>query len=217
VTTLVAGLVLGLAGSLHCVAMCGPLVGVVSPVFGRRVAPALWYQSGRLGSYVIVGAIAGLVGAAADLAGVARGLSVVAGVVMLLMAVGQAARSQTRLGGWWTRQLTRALSAVAGARGAHPTVSAFGAGVVNGALPCGLVYAAAMAAATTGGALEGTVVMLAFGAGTLPVMLGMWTAAARVPAVVRERLRGFTPAALAVVGVILVLRGFAGATQQHMH
>ncbi|MCC7044757.1 MAG: sulfite exporter TauE/SafE family protein [Acidobacteria bacterium] len=215
-TTLAAGLVLGLAGSLHCVAMCGPLVGVVSPVFGRRVTPALWYQSGRLGSYVTVGAIAGLAGAAADLAGVARGLSVVAGVAMLLMAVGQAARSQTRLGGWWTRQLTRALTAVAGVRGAHPTVSAFGAGAVNGALPCGLVYAAAMAAATTGGALEGTAVMLAFGAGTLPVMLGLWTAAARVPAAVRERLRGFTPAALAVVGVILVLRGFAGAAR-HIH
>jgi sulfite exporter TauE/SafE len=57
--------------------------------------------------------------------------------------------------------------------------------------------------------------MLAFGAGTLPAMLGMWATAARVPAVVRQRLRGFAPAALGVVGVLLVLRGLVVAGGGH--
>lgn len=215
-TPLVAGFVLGLGGSLHCVAMCGPLVGVVAPVFGRRSGPGVWYQAGRLGSYVVIGAIAGLAGAAAGWAGLGRGLSVTAGSVMLLTAFGQATKSHLRAGAWWTRQLTRALRTAAGARQAHPTLTAIGVGVVNGALPCGLVYAAAMAAATAGGPLQGTAVMLAFAAGTAPVMMGIWTSASRVPAGLRLRLRALTPVALAVAGVILVLRGFAG-TAQHIH
>jgi sulfite exporter TauE/SafE len=216
VTILLAGLVLGLAGSLHCVAMCGPLVGVVAPVFGRRVAPALWYQAGRLGGYVAIGAVAGLAGAAAGLAGLGRGFSVVAGVAMLLTAAGYVSGSHSSAGAWWTRQLTRLLGIVANARQSRPTASAFGAGVVNGVLPCGLVYAAALAAATAGGPLEGTGVMAAFAAGTAPVMLGVWTSASRVPASVRRRLRVLTPAALAIVGVMLVLRGIAGGAQ-HIH
>ena len=215
-TTLAAGLLLGLAGSLHCAAMCGPLVGVVAPVFGRRSTPGLWYQAGRFGTYVAIGTLAGLAGAAAGLAGLGRGLSVAAGVLMLLTAMGQITSIRVPAGAWWTRQLTRLLGVVARARAAHPAASAMGAGVVNGALPCGPVYAAALLASTAAGPAGGAAVMLAFGLGTAPVMLGIWTTTTRVPAALRQRLRGVTPAALAVVGVILVLRGFAGAAQ-HMH
>ena len=216
-TTVVAGFVLGLAGSLHCVAMCGPLVGVIAPVFGRRLAPAFWYQTGRVASYVAIGALAGLAGAAAGLAGFGRGLSIAAGLLMVLAALGLAARSFSRIGVWWTAQLSKVLRAVGHARVAHPTASALGAGLANGALPCGLVYAAGLAAATTNGPWEGAAVMLAFGAGTAPMMLGIWTSASRLPTAVRQRLRVLTPAALGIVGVMLLLRGVAQVAQQHSH
>jgi len=216
-TTVMAGFVLGLAGSLHCAAMCGPLVGVIAPVFGRRPAPALWYQAGRVLGYVSIGTIAGLAGAVAGLAGLGRGLSIVAGVLMLLAALGLATRSFQRVETWWTAQLSRVLRTVGHARAALPTASALGAGLANGALPCGLVYAAAgLAAATSAGPLEGAAVMLAFGAGTAPMMLGLWTSAARLPAAVRQRLRALTPAALGIVGILLVIRGVA-ATTGHSH
>lgn len=215
-TTLVAGFVLGVAGSLHCIAMCGPLVAVVAPVFGRRSTPAVWYQSGRLGSYVAIGVLAGFAGVAAGAAGFGRGLSVVAGIAMLGMALGQVTSFHSRSGVWWTRQLSRLLGAVARARATHPLASALGAGIVNGVLPCGLVYASAMVAAAAGGPVEGAAVMLAFGLGTAPMMLGIWTGASRLPAGWRLRLRMLTPAALAAVGVLLVLRGVAGAGP-HIH
>ncbi len=215
-TTVIAGFVLGLAGSLHCAAMCGPLVGVIAPVFGRRMVPALWYQAGRVLSYVSIGTLAGLVGAAAGLTGLGRGLSIAAGVLMLLAALGLATRSFSRVGTWWTAQLSRVLRTVGRARVAFPRASVLGAGLANGALPCGLVYAAGLAAATSAGPLEGAAVMLAFGAGTAPMMLGLWTSAARLPAAVRQRLRALTPAALGIVGVLLVIRGVAAATG-HSH
>jgi sulfite exporter TauE/SafE len=214
---LMAGLTLGLAGSLHCVAMCGPLVGLVAPVLGRRLLPALLYQLGRVSTYALIGALAGLAGAGAGLAGLGRGLSVAAGIVMLVTAAGRTVRSRPIVSAWWTRHLTRALGAVAGIRAAHPRASAVGAGAVNGALPCGLVYVAALAAATTGGPSGGAGVMLAFGAGTMPVMLGLWTTASSMPMAIRRRLRVLTPAALVVVGVLLVLRGVAATAAQHAH
>jgi sulfite exporter TauE/SafE len=109
------------------------------------------------------------------------------------------------------------LRAVGNARVAFPTASALGAGLANGALPCGLVYAAGLAAATTDGPLEGATVMLAFGAGTVPMVLGVWTSASRLPVAVRQRLRVLTPAALGIVGVMLLLRGVAQVAQQHVH
>lgn len=217
-TTLATGFVLGVIGSLHCVAMCGPLVGVVAPVFGRRLAPALWYQTGRVASYVAIGALAGLAGAVAGLAGFGRGLSIAAGILMLLAAMGLAAHSISRVGTWWTAQLSKVLRVVGHARAAYPAASALGAGLANGALPCGLVYAAGLAAATSAGPLEGAAVMLAFAAGTVPMMLGLWTSASRLPATIRQRLRVLTPAALAVVGILLVIRGVAAASGHgHLH
>jgi sulfite exporter TauE/SafE len=208
---------LGLAGSLHCVAMCGPLVGLVAPVLGRRRLPALLYQIGRVSTYALIGALAGLAGAGADLTGLGAGLSVVAGVMMLLMAVRQTARAPAVGNAWWTRQLARALDVVAGLRATHPQASALGAGAINGALPCGLVYAAALVAAAAGRPLDGAGVMLAFGAGTIPALLGVWIAASSVPAAIRRRLAMLTPVALVVVGMLLVLRGVAGTAAQHVH
>ncbi len=213
----VAATALGLAGSLHCVAMCGPLVGVVAPVLGRRLWPALLYQIGRVWSYAVIGALAGMAGASVGLIGLGRGLSVVAGVTMLGMAVGQAVRFPSAVGAWWTRHLARALGVVAGTRARHPRASALGAGAINGALPCGLVYAAALVAATTGRPLDGAGVMLAFGAGTVPMLLGIWIAASALATASRRRLAMLTPAALAVVGVLLVLRGVAATAGPHVH
>jgi sulfite exporter TauE/SafE len=214
---LVAAALLGLAGSLHCVAMCGPLVGLVAPVLGRRLLPALLYQLGRVSTYAFIGALAGLAGAGVDLAGLGAVLSVGAGAMMLVMAVGQAARSSSATGVWWTRHLARMLAAVAGIRVTHPRASALGAGAIHGALPCGLVYAAALVAAATGRPLDGAGVLLAFGAGTMPVLLAVWIAASSVPAAIGRRLRVLTPAALAAAGVLLVLRGVAATAAQHVH
>jgi sulfite exporter TauE/SafE len=216
-TAVLAGFLLGLAGSVHCAAMCGPLVGLVAPAFGRRITSGLWYQAGRIATYVMLGGLAGLTGAAARLAGAGRGVSIAAGLLMVATALGFVFGRQVRLGAWWTHRLTRALAGAGELRRSHPAMGAMGAGLINGALPCGLVYAAALAATTTGHPVQGAAVLLAFGLGTVPAMLGMWSAAAYLPAAVRQRLRVLTPAALLVVGVLLIMRGLTIAAAGPHH
>ena len=109
------------------------------------------------------------------------------------------------------------LGRLAAARRSSPRASALGAGLINGALPCGLVYAAALLAVTAGGPLQAVLVMLAFGLGTVPMMLGVWSAVAVVPARWRSRLRLLTPAAMTIVGVVLLVRGFAVMAAPHAH
>ena len=83
----VTGLILGVAGSGHCLAMCGPLVAAIAPV-GRHAA---WYHAGRAGTYVVLGLVAGLVGATFTGVGLGRGLA-------FLMAAVIARQAAAR---WW--------------------------------------------------------------------------------------------------------------------
>jgi sulfite exporter TauE/SafE len=78
---------------------------------------------------------------------------------------------------------------------------------VNGLLPCGLVYAAAVAAAGLGGVWTGLVFMAGFGAGTIPVLLMVTISASSLPASSRARLSRLAPLALAVTGMLLIGRG----------
>ncbi len=203
-----AALVLGFAGSLHCVAMCGPLAGAVAPAFGRGIVAGTIYQAGRMSTYVLVGIAAGAAGGVlAGFAGLGRVVSVAAGAVMLVTAAGQAARWRPAATGWWAGRLGRLLARAAAIRAARPRTSAFAAGALNGALPCGLVYAAAIVAATAGNAVSGATLMLTFGAGTIPAMMAAWMATSFVPSTVRRRLRFVTPVVLVVVGLMLIGRG----------
>jgi len=208
-TMLLAGLALGAAGSLHCVAMCGPLVGVMAPAFGRRWSAVLWYNTGRLFSYVLIGVAAGLVGATAHAAGAGRGLSIVAGALMVLTALGQLTRPQRLLGAWWTQRLSGVMAQLGHVRTRRPRVSAAVAGSLNGALPCGLVYTAALVAATARDPLHGAAVMVMFGLGTTPLMLAVWLSTASVPTAVRVRLRALAPVAVGLVGLLLLARGIS--------
>lgn len=211
---LAAGLMLGLAGSLHCLAMCGPLVGAMAPVLGRRAPAAAWYQLGRLLAYVSLGAIAGLAGYVVA-SGLGRGLAIGAGAILLLAALGHVRTSRFAIGRWITRRLSRAMEYIVGLRARRPRLAAAGVGAVNGLLPCGLVYAAALAAAATGSVVSAVVLMMAFGVGTLPAMLTVWFSSSIVPVAVRQRLRVVTPVAIAVVGLLLIGRGL-GMTAHHV-
>lgn len=205
-THLAAGVVLGIAGSVHCVAMCGPLVGVMSPALGRRLAAAAWYQAGRLAMYVALGVVAGAAGRVMA-SGFGRGLAIAAGGLMLLTALGQIRGLRVVTGRWMTPLLSRAMEHIARMRGRHPRVTAVGAGAVNGLLPCGLVYAALVAAAATGGVTPAAKLMLAFGVGTLPAMAAVWFSPTLVPAGIRRRLRLVAPLVVAAVALLLIGRG----------
>lgn len=198
----------GLLGGTHCVGMCGGIAGALAlntRGAAPRLAYPLAYNLGRIASYVVLGALVGAIGAGGVVAGgvlpVQRALFVAANLMLIALGL--------YLAGWWQgvavlerggAALWRRIQPLAGR--ILPVTSlpgAFAAGAVWGWLPCGLVYSVLFTALMSGSAVTGALIMLAFGAGTLPNLVAMgWFAG---------RLRGFLQqpwvrvlAALTVIG-----------------
>lgn len=198
-------LVLGIAGSAHCAGMCGPLVIATSQVRATVARPGLdrlAYQAGRLSTYALMGLVAGAIGLGAGWAGIQRGLSIVIGVLLLATLAAGGLRW-----GWLIRRVERLKSGMGLllARPGHRSMVAFG--LLNGLLPCGLVYVALAGALALGDPVSGAGYMLVFGGGTLPVLLALSFAGVRIPVAWRLRLQGWTPVWVGLMGAALVLRG----------
>jgi sulfite exporter TauE/SafE len=205
----------GLLGSLgHCLGMCGPLVTMFGVQFrARRLAGLpyhLLYHAGRLGVYALFGA---LVGGLSSALGLGDPLGKVAGIVSLLLGLGIVLLGLGYLGwlplgriegagAWLSRAMGWALRQGSSAR-------VLMLGMLNGLLPCGLVYSALLMAASTGGPATGAAGMAVFGLGTLPALLVMGVGAGALSARVRQVFVRVAGVLIVVVGVQLTLRGLA--------
>lgn len=201
---LATAFILGLAGSLHCAGMCGPLV-LMTPVVGRGraafVASRLLYHAGRIVTYALIGMLFGVVGESLIFAGLQRWLSILVGALMLT-AIVAAGPLKAQL---WKMPLK--LKTLFGAFLRKPSLKSVAAlGAINGLLPCGLVYIAGAASIAAGGAFESIAYMLAFGLGTLPVMLSISLARNRINFSSRPWLQKAAPIAAATVALLLIVR-----------
>jgi sulfite exporter TauE/SafE len=202
--TLGGGLLLGLASSLHCAGMCGPIATSLMFGFGPNQTRALAAaQAGRALVYVTAGALAGSAG------GLALGASPHPGAFMLmrvaaalslawigfsLLGLAPSLAGVDRL----TAPIARVLS------GFRAPGGAFAAGMVWGFLPCGMVYGALFYAGLSGGTLNGALVMAGFGLGTLPAVTAVALGLGRFRALAHK------PGARIAVG--LSLMGIAAAS-----
>ncbi|HYE32045.1 MAG TPA: sulfite exporter TauE/SafE family protein [Methylomirabilota bacterium] len=200
---------LGLVGSLHCIGMCGPLALAVPRVGSTNralVVSRLLYNGGRITTYMVIGGVFGLVGKSIALAGLQEWLSIIAGALLLVgLAFSRQAAAIAPMGRMVIKLRNR--FGLLLRRRTYPAVA--GLGLLNGLLPCGLVYAAATGAAASAGLLAGTGFMLAFGIGTLPVMLGLGLIGPRLQGVLGFKLQRLIPVSVALVGALLILRGLA--------
>jgi uncharacterized protein len=204
-----AAFIMGFVGSLHCAAMCGPLVlamPVVGPSKIEILASRVTYNAGRIGAYSVLGLGFGILGQSLVLAGFQQGLSIIAGVTMLAFVfLGQKRFSSS---GWraacWIKSTFRTFLQ----RRSYRAVFALGA--ANGLLPCGLVYLAGTASAAFGDVTSAFLYMLVFGLGTLPMMLGIGVCGPTIMKYLqRFRLGPLLPIAATVVALLLILRGLA--------
>ena len=201
----------GLFGSAHCIGMCGGLVAVASDGANgarQRIQVQLGYQLARLTSYVTLGVVAGSLGRALDLAGQAAGLgkaaAVLAGVTMslwgmaaMLNAVGVALH-MPRL-----RTMPAFLSSWLGrVRQRPPLLRAVLLGGASALLPCGFLYAFALAGAATGSALGGASVMAALWLGNLPALLGFGLVLAGALSRVRRHIPLLSAACVFALGLL---------------
>ena len=209
-----AGFLFGLLGSFHCVGMCGAIAlalpggaaAATSPL--RYAGGRLLYNLGRVTTYATLGAGAGLVGQGLRLAGVQQGLSIASGVLILLL-VAVPERYTSRLAGWLG--LNRPLAWVKNTLGRlfqQLTLPAlYATGVLNGLLPCGLVYLALAGALSAPGVAGAAAYMACFGLGTLPLMFGLSLSGWLVPLQWRTRLRQTVPYAASLLAVMFIVRG----------
>ena len=170
-----AAFMVGLLGSGHCIGMCG---GLVSGCFMKLQAKGPWpyaaYHASRIGIYASVGLIAALLGTvlvASGMTGLAQGvLQILAGAIVILLGLDLLGVSPIRNTygfapmAWLSRQF-----ATASQKG--PVLGAAISGAINGLMPCSMTMAMAVKATTAPTPPEGMLLMLAFGAGTLPSML----------------------------------------------
>ncbi len=183
----------GLLGGVHCIGMCGGIVGALSLGNAPRPLLHLAYNAGRILSYALAGALAGALGGASLVLAGQLPVRVVLYVLANLMLVALG----LYLMGW---RSALAFSERAGQRlwrrlqplsrrflPARTVAQAFPLGVLWGWLPCGLVYSALVSALTSGSAARGAALMLAFGLGTLPNLLLAGLAALRLRACLRNR------------------------------
>ncbi len=220
---LTAAFMMGFLGSMHCIGMCGGLVGALT-----MSRPTLWwpglasYQAGRVITYMILGFVAGLIGAGLHslnwFEGIQRVIIVFTGIMMIAFGLS--------LGGWLPDPFSKAVSSLVASLGLSRLIrSASGSdrpanwalvGLANGLLPCGLVYAALAFSLASGGVVESSLMMFAFGLGTVPAMTF-------VPALVRKITPGsrglmirITAVLIIVLGVMMMFRG-SDWMRQMMH
>ncbi|MCG8313428.1 MAG: sulfite exporter TauE/SafE family protein [Pseudomonadales bacterium] len=216
--SVISAFAIGFLGSLHCVGMCGGISGAlataINPVnnhspladTSRKLAFQFMYSTGRIFSYAIAGGIAGYLGNTLT-SGMPHGASylrIFAGIMLILVGF--------YVSGWWMllsrleragsilwkriRPVTRYLMPV------NSYSKALALGALWGWLPCGLVYSALSWSVGSGNAMNGALLMIYFGIGTLPAMIGVGLFANILSDIARSKaMRSLAGIALIIYGV----------------
>ncbi len=197
----------GLLSSLHCLAMCGPLQAVVMGQWLQSKHQANWlsYHAGRLGTYVLLALIASFIGSSLGIPDLQGSFTIIAGLLLLFGYFGFKALKWDRK----TMQIIAPLLAklqkkVKGKK--HPLWFGF-SGALNGLLPCGMVYAALVPALGLESLNEAALYMLAFGLGTLPLLLGFNFFSNSLMLRFAPHMQKLIPVSILLISALLILRG----------
>ncbi|MEM6963297.1 MAG: sulfite exporter TauE/SafE family protein [Bacteroidota bacterium] len=206
-----AAFTVGLFGSLHCVGMCGPIAAALpypSRSKPQLLVSILLYNLGRTLTYSFLGLIFGLLGASFSLIGFQQIMSLTLGISFLMAGIFSFNLEKTLLQWSWTSRIfffvKSRLSMLLNKKSFR---SLFFIGLINGLLPCGLVYVALAGAISTGSVLGGWSWMLAFGAGTIPLMVVAGLSGRIVSISLRNFFKKAYPFVLIIFALLLIVRG----------
>ena len=203
----ISALLLGLASSLHCIGMCGPLMMSI-PVQhlppGKKIWGILLYQIGRIGTYMLLGIVAGLIGWRIGVAGWQQIFSVIMGILILFLLFSQFLFAKSHRWNWFNQRVTRLIS---WAMRQHSFSGMFLMGAANGLLPCGMVYIAISAAMATATIINATLFMFFFGMGTLPALFSLAFWGTRLSWQTRQSMRKLVPYIVGITAILLIIRG----------
>ena len=207
----VAAISLGLLGSFHCVGMCGPLA-LALPIHHKstffKISSVFAYNIGRALTYFLLGVLFGLVGQGFAIFGLQQVLSVSLGALILLSLIIPKFFNHGSLFGPRIQSFVGRLKSVMadfinnGRAGSFLFI-----GLLNGLLPCGLVYMAIAGAIATGSSLNGGLFMAFFGLGTIPAMFGIMWFGQLISIKFRSGIRKAFPYMMSVIAIMMILRG----------
>jgi hypothetical protein len=208
---LIAALSIGFVGSFHCVGMCGP-IALALPLGGqsavKRISGMVLYNLGRVVTYSVLGMVFGLLGRGFIIGGYQQALSVSLGIIILC---GLLLPAKITAGWNMTKVILPMISKVKSLLGSLLKQKTLGAlfliGILNGLLPCGLVYLAVAGAIATGSVIKGGLFMSFFGFGTIPAMIFVSMAANVITPGIRMYMRKAVPLFIGVMACCLILRG----------
>ena len=205
------GFVIGFFGSLHCVGMCGPLalaLPLPTNSVWQKVVGALLYNLGRAITYSVLGLIFGFVGVGLKHSGIQQVVSILCGVVMILSVVLPGLIKLPKGSNKVTNSIYNTLKKKIGdSLNRRKIGNLFIIGILNGFLPCGLVYVAISKAVLSLSLAESVLSMFFFGLGTLPMMFSVAFFSDIIKSRYLYQLKKFIPVFIILLGIIFILRG----------
>lgn len=201
----------GLISSLHCIGMCGP-IALMLPVErnnpAKKITQIVTYHLGRLAAYATIGLIFGLIGKGFFLAGMQQKLSIFIGIsIIAVILIPERTFAQYN----FSKPVFKLISKVKTKLGSQfknrSYKSLFTIGLLNGFLPCGMVYVALFGAIAMQSAGFGVLYMILFGLGTVPMMSSVVYLNSFLTVSIRNKIQKVIPYVGVLIGVLFILRG----------
>ncbi len=208
---LLSAFILGLFGSLHCIGMCGPIAFML-PVDRsnqlKKVTQIFIYHFGRLMAYGIIGLVFGLLGKGLYIFGLQQKLSIIIGIMMIVAVL----IPSTMFSKYnFSKPVYKIISKIKNKLGQElkkKTPDTFlTIGFLNGFLPCGLVYIALFGAIAMGNTFKGSLYMIVFGIGTIPLMTTAVYLSNLLKGPIRSKVQKLIPVFVVIMGLLFILRG----------
>ncbi|WP_264537036.1 sulfite exporter TauE/SafE family protein [Flavobacterium sp. N1736] len=208
---LYSAFIFGLISSFHCIGMCGPIAMMLPVDRQNEVKKAIQiftYHIGRLIAYAVIGLIFGLLGRGFFLAGLQQNMSIVIGLFMIIVVlIPEKVFSKYN----FSKPVYKVISKIKSGLGSHfknkSYKSLFIIGLLNGFLPCGMVYVALFGAIAMQSASLGILYMILFGLGTIPLMTAVVYLNSLLNLSFRNKIQRAIPYVAVIIGVLFILRG----------
>ena len=207
---LFSALLFGILGSFHCIGMCGPIAFML-PIERKNSTKGflqiLSYHFGRLFTYSFMGLLFGFLGKSFQLLGFQQYLSIFVGLMMIVLIVFPRITKKLSVSKHVSTIILKVKSALGKELTNKNKTTFFTLGFLNGFLPCGLVYMAIIGALTTTNAITGSLYMLLFGVGTIPLMTAVIYLGNFSKGAFRKKVVRLIPAVVVFIGILFILRG----------
>jgi sulfite exporter TauE/SafE len=203
--------IFGLISSFHCVGMCGP-IAMMLPVDrtneAKKVTQIITYHLGKLTAYGLLGLIFGLLGKSFYLAGLQQQMSIILGILMIVVAV---VPEKVFAKYNFSKPVYSSIIKIKSSLGQHfknkSYKSLFTIGLLNGFLPCGMVYVAIFGAIAMQSVSLGILYMILFGIGTIPLLTAVVYLSNILSLSFRQTIQNMIPLVAVVIGMLFIIRG----------